>query len=118
MTNYQSWAQTLDRDSYADVTARLANDNTARLMHASMGISGESGELLDAIKKHILYGKTLDVENIKEEAGDICWYMALLLETLGSSFEEVMELNREKLSKRYPNGSFSEIAAITRADKV
>jgi NTP pyrophosphatase (non-canonical NTP hydrolase) len=87
-----------------------------RLIHMAMGISGEAGELVDAIKKSVFYRKDLDVENVKEELGDILWYMSNLLNELGSSYEEIMARNHEKLIKRY-NGQFSELAAVERKDK-
>ena len=117
---YQAWAITKDRkqEQYDELGSRL-NSSTAqlRLLHAAMGISGESGELMDAVKKHIMYNKPLDVENVKEELGDLLWYMSLALDQIGSSFEEVMKNNHDKLEKRYPTG-FSEQLAQQRLDKV
>lgn len=43
----------------------------ADLLHMAVGVSGEAGELLDAIKKATIYNKPLDVENMIEELGDI-----------------------------------------------
>jgi hypothetical protein len=56
----------------------------AKLMHATFGISGEAGELLDAVKKHIIYGKPLDRENVVEELGDLEFYLEDLRATLAS----------------------------------
>jgi NTP pyrophosphatase (non-canonical NTP hydrolase) len=115
--NYQKWAKTKDVETYAPVANRLLeNDNLLRLLHAAIGISGESGELLDTVKKSVFYGKALDMQNIKEELGDQLWYISLALESVGSSFSEVMELNRQKLDRRYPTG-FTEKDAVARADK-
>jgi NTP pyrophosphatase (non-canonical NTP hydrolase) len=114
--DYQKWAITKDR-TYTDLAERLsANHGQMRLMHAVMGLAGEVGEVTDAVKKSVLYNKPLDVQNVKEEAGDILWYMSLLLDQVGSSFEEVMQMNHDKLEKRYPSG-FTEKAAVARADK-
>ena len=118
--DYLAWALTKDRSpaQYKELTDRLAsNPALLQSLHAAIGISGEAGELIDAVKKSAMYGKPLDVENVKEELGDICWYMALMLKSIGSSFEEVMGLNNSKLEARYPSG-FSEKAAQVRADKV
>lgn len=71
---------------------------------------------MDSIKKTIMYDKPLDVKNIKEECGDLLWYMSIMLDEVGSSFEEVMEMNRVKLEKRYPGG-FTEQLAQARLDK-
>ena len=112
--DYQVWAIKKER-RYDTLTSRL-NTRDFRLMHASMGLSGEAGELIDTIKKHIFYNKPLDVKNIKEEAGDILWYIAIILDQVDSSFDEVMKLNQDKLEARYPSG-FTEQAAKDRADK-
>lgn len=86
------------------------------LMHAAIGISGEAGEVLDAIKKHWVYGKPLDRANVIEELGDIEFYMQALRAELGVSRDEVIQANREKLLKRYPAG-YTDQQAIARADK-
>ena len=80
------------------------NENTQRLLHAAIGLSTESGELIDALKKSIYYGRQLDLQNLKEEMGDIMWYMAILSDALGYSFEQCQEDNISKLKKRYPEG--------------
>lgn len=86
------------------------------LLHAVLGISGEAGELLDAVKKTFIYNKPLDVVNAKEELGDLLWYIALACRTLDVSFEEIMQMNIDKLSKRYPE-KYTDADAIARADK-
>ncbi len=103
--------------AYDPIADRLFyNEGLIRLLHAGIGMSGETGEVLDCLKKTMMYGKKLDIDNLKEECGDILWYMAIMLDEIGSSFEEVMRLNHEKLSRRYPNG-FTEKDALARADK-
>ncbi len=114
--DYKAWAITKDRPTYDDVVQRLDKKENAQLLHAVLGISGEAGELTDAVKKSVMYGKELDVKNVKEEAGDILWYMSLLLNAIGSSFDEVMQMNHDKLEKRYPGG-FTEKLAQARLDK-
>lgn len=86
------------------------------LLHATLGISGEAGELVDSVKKSLIYSKPVDLVNLKEEAGDILWYMALLCRVLGCTFEELMAANIDKLKKRYPE-KYTDAAAIARADK-
>lgn len=116
-SDYQAWAMTKDRNGYNSLAERLNNNHgQLRLIHSVLGIAGEAGELTDAVKKHILYNKPLDVVNVKEECGDLLWYMALILDQVGSSFEEVMQMNHDKLEKRYPGG-FTEKLAQERLDK-
>lgn len=113
--DYQTWAQGNDLKDYNSFK-RALQPSDLRLLHAAVGLAGESGEVVDIVKKAVFYSKGLDVKHVKEEIGDVCWYIAILLDEIGSSFEEVMSLNREKLSKRYPEG-FSKEAAIAQADK-
>jgi len=86
-------------------------------LHAGVGISGEAGEILDALKKTWVYGKELDRENLKEELGDILFYIVALTEMLGTTLGEIQLGNIAKLEKRYPFG-YSDTAAQARADKL
>jgi len=90
----------------------------AHLIHMTMGISGEAGELLDAIKKHVMYGKELDRENIIEELGDLEFYMEGLRQGLGIKREDTIWHNINKLSVRYKDHNYSDEQAIARKDKV
>lgn len=77
-------------------------ENGMRLLHAAFGISTEAGELLDAIKKEIFYGKNSDIVNIKEEISDVLWYCAIACDAMGTDLEEVMKINIDKLRARFP----------------
>ena len=90
----------------------------ANILHMGVGVSTEANELLDAIKKHVIYQKPLDVENVKEELGDLLFYMSNLMQSVGLSFEEVLQHNVDKLSVRYSSGKYSNAQAQERADKV
>ena len=96
----------------AEMTPRKAN-----LIHMIMGVSGETGELLDAIKKHVAYNKPIDREHIIEELGDIEYYLQGLRAELGITRDTVLSGNISKLRKRYAKGSFSNEQAQARADK-
>ena len=88
------------------------------MIHMSIGIAGEAGEILDAIKKHVIYGKPLDLENCIEELGDIEFYLEGFRAAIGVNRNATLYNNYEKLmKKRYPNG-YTDEAAIARADKV
>jgi len=89
----------------------------ADLLHMAVGVSGEAGELLDAVKKKVIYRKELDIDNMKEELGDIEFYMERIRQICGFTREEVIEANISKLSKRYKSLSYSDDAAQKRADK-
>lgn len=110
---YIDLARATDHESYALIQERLSQERSARLFHYFVGAGTEAGELLDAIKKSIIYGKPLDVVNLKEECGDLLWYIARACDCLGFTFEEVMELNINKLKARYGE-KFTEDAALNR----
>lgn len=88
----------------------------ANLWHLATGVSGEAGELLDAVKKHVIYNKPLDRVNVVEEIGDIFFYMEGVMQSLNISEEEVLHHNMDKLGVRYSSG-YSDKAAQERADK-
>ncbi|MEJ8025456.1 nucleoside triphosphate pyrophosphohydrolase family protein [Acinetobacter baumannii] len=90
----------------------------ADLLHMGVGVSGEAGELLDAIKKATIYRKELDVENVIEELGDLEFYMERIRQIIGVSRKEILKRNVAKLSKRYSSGKYSNDQAKERADKV
>jgi NTP pyrophosphatase (non-canonical NTP hydrolase) len=88
------------------------------LIHAVMGIVGEAGELLDGIKKHVIYDKELHLTNVVEELGDIEFYIEQLRQRLGITREQTLDSNIVKLKKRYDGLQYSDKAAHDRADKV
>lgn len=89
----------------------------ADMWHMATGVSGEAGELLDAIKKFIVYEKPLDRCNVIEELGDLEFYMERIRQLIQVTREQVLEKNISKLSVRYNKGKYSNKAAKTRADK-
>lgn len=100
--------------------ATIASEMTAEdahLMHMAIGISGEAGELLDAIKKQVIYRKPLDRENALEELGDLEFYMEGIRQGLGFTREECLAANIAKLGKRYEGLKYTDTAAQERADK-
>lgn len=97
---------------YGALTKELQGEHkwtsVERLTNAAMGLSGESGEITDHIKKHLFHGHDLDRDHLIEELGDVLWYINYMATTLGFSLDDVMERNLQKLRKRYPNGFSSE----------
>lgn len=77
-------------------------DITPRIEHGVIGAVTEVGELMDAVKKSKIYGRDFDRVNMVEEIGDVMWYLAILADDLGVSFEEIWEKNINKLRQRYP----------------
>ena len=98
------------------IAAELSGDD-CHLLHMAMGISGEAGELLDAIKKHVIYRKPLDRENVIEEIGDIFFYISGMLQALDIYQTACIQHNIDKLTKRYAGIAYSDAQAQARADK-
>jgi len=99
----------------ADLLSRLTELDTSadadvpRLLTAALGLSAEAGEFTEVVKKIILQGKPYNEDNVfhmKRELGDICWYLAQACMALDTDFNEILQMNFEKLSARYPEGTF------------
>ena len=83
--------------------------NVPQLLTAAVGLSAESGEFTEVVKKIIFQGKPYNEDNVfhmKRELGDICWYIAQACMALDTSFDEIIEMNVDKLKARYPGGEF------------
>lgn len=87
------------------------------LLHWTLGLSGEVGEVVDTVKKYQFYDQPLDIKNLVEELGDIQFYVVAMCDTLGVTLDYAMAVNEDKLRKRYPSG-YSNEAAKARADKL
>ena len=84
--------------------------NLSQLLTAALGLGAESGEFTEIVKKIILQGKPYNEDNVfhmKRELGDICWYIAQACMALDTTFDEIIEMNVDKLKKRYPGGEFN-----------
>ncbi len=83
------------------------------LVNSVMGLNGEAGEVIDLVKKHLFHGHELNKEELIKELGDVAWYLAEAAYALDIDLETILELNIEKLKKRYPEG-FSTEKSINR----
>jgi len=112
MNNYKELALKTDHEDYQVVVDRI-DKSKARLLHAALGLTTEASEFADPIKANIIYGKDIDISNLKEELGDIFWFLNIACDELGFTFEELQELNIKKLKARYGD-KFSNDKAINR----
>lgn len=90
---------------------------TLDLLHAAIGISGEGGEILDTVKKHVFYSQPIDMQNLVEELGDTLFYVHALASVLNIDMKVIEEHNINKLKHRYPDGKYSDEHATSRFDK-
>ena len=86
------------------------------LINGVMGLCGESGEAIDLVKKHLAQGHELDKEQLAKELGDIAWYLAETATAIGYPLEEILQMNIDKLKKRYPEG-FAVERSVKRNEK-
>ena len=110
---------------YAALVSRMNNleledeCNVPQLLTAALGLTAESGEFTEIVKKIILQGKPYNEDNVfhmKRELGDICWYIAQACMALDTSFDEIIEMNVDKLKARYPGGEFDVSKSEHRAE--
>lgn len=94
-------------------TANTEGEAKDRLANWALGLAGEAGEVADIVKKHVYHGHELDLEELKDELGDVLWYLAGMSYDLDVWFSEIAEGNIDKLKKRYPEG-FSQERSINR----
>jgi NTP pyrophosphatase (non-canonical NTP hydrolase) len=89
------------------------------LLTFALGASAEMGEAVEIIKKCLLQGKTFNDDakvHLTKEMGDVLYYIGQFCIAMGISFEDIMQINYEKLSARYPEGTFSVHRSENRVD--
>ena len=114
----------MDIKQFEEVVKRTAKScetqeidgQTLNVLHWSLGLSGEVGELVDTVKKHVFYKQPFDMVNAEEELGDILFYAVAMINELGLDTDYVMATLDAKLNQRYPEG-YSDTDAKERKDK-
>lgn len=86
-------------------------------IHMCLGLSGETGEVVDVVKKHAIFNKPFDRDALVKELGDVEFYLEGLRQTYGITREETVLGNISKLTKRYDGTSYSDAKANNRADE-
>jgi NTP pyrophosphatase (non-canonical NTP hydrolase) len=92
---------------YQELAARtLGRDRTheQQLANAALGLTGESGEVAEVIKKHLFHATPLDRDAIVKELGDCLWYIGAFATVLELDMNDIAQRNIDKLRKRYPEG--------------
>lgn len=85
------------------------------LLEGLMGLNGEAGEAIDILKKQMFQDHKEDYKHIASELGDCCWYITVTANAMGYSLVDILNMNIEKLHKRYPNG-FDSAKSIDRSE--
>lgn len=92
-------------NEYQQLTSRTANPNLnfeQKIQNWALGIAGESGEVIELVKKHVYHGKPLDAEKLKLELGDIMYYISEMASANHLSLADIASSNIAKLQARYP----------------
>lgn len=100
----------MELNEYQEMALRTAGhreDAEKVLTYTALGLTGESGEVAEHIKKAFYHGHTLDRASLCKELGDVLWYVAVMADSLGLGLDEIAAENIAKLKARYPEG-FSE----------
>jgi len=91
-------------------------DNIDQLINGVMGLTGESGEVIDLIKKYLYQGHELDKNKIIDELGDVLWYINLIVDAVNVDLEDIARCNIKKLEQRYPTGYFRVEDSVNRSE--
>lgn len=108
----------MDVDKYQELAMKTLNpeiDKKELILNAAMGLCGESGEVIDLVKKHLFQGHDLDDEKLIKELGDAAWYLAEAATALNVNLSEILEKNIKKLENRFPDG-FNSNRSINRGE--
>lgn len=108
----------MEINEYQKLAMRTLNpeiDKKELILNASMGLCGESGEIIDLVKKHLFQGHDLDDEKLIKELGDVAWYLAEAATALNVDLSEILEKNIKKLENRFPDG-FNSNRSINRGE--
>jgi len=97
----------------ASTTRAMLRDKKLDNLHMTLGLITETGELADVFKKSLAYDKEIDWVNVKEEIGDLMWYIAGLCDINNFDLEDILKTNINKLKTRYPD-RFDKVRAVKR----
>lgn len=93
-------------NEYQQFAAKGIHPETSKrepIVAFALGLAGESGEVIDDIKKRIFHGRNIPVQHTLEELGDVLWYVANIATQLGGNLEDIIQENVNKLRERYPS---------------
>lgn len=74
------------------------------IYYPTLGLTGEAGEVADKVKKVMRDADGIMTDDrryeIAKEVGDVVWYVCALANELGFSFEDIAQMNIDKLLDR------------------
>lgn len=104
-----------DLDTY-QAFVRAETEGVTSLNVALRRLAAHAGAIADIIKKHALHGKVLDTDSLRYRLFQTVWYLTIILNGFAIALPTVLDVNRDKLRKRYKDG-WSREAALARRDE-
>lgn len=107
-------------NAYQEMCKRTDNygtDQREQLINYTLGLAGETGELVESVKKYLYHDHPLKSDKVVEELGDILWYVAELASNLGIKLQDVAFFNIHKLENRYP-AKFNAADSVNRKERM
>ena len=108
----------MDIKEYQQKAKRTINKDLQdddQLSNLCMGLCGESGEVVDYLKKRIYHGHLVEKQKLVEELSDVMWYLTNIATLFEIPMTYILDENIRKLEERYPDG-FSEEKSINRKE--
>ena len=92
---------------YPTIVKFTQNKNISKedeLINYTLGLAGETGEVVDLVKKYMFHGADINPTDIIYELGDALYYLVAICNVLDIDFYDIALNNNAKLMARYPNG--------------
>ena len=110
-------------DSYQEkvrgfMNPKVLESSADTFLNALMGLSGEVGEMQDAVKKAWFHDGELDLEKLDKEAGDVLFYITLYCISRNRQLADIAQLNVDKLNARFGGKPWSAEASKAKRDEI
>ncbi len=92
------------------------NDAKLQIINSALGLTGETGEVIDELKKFLFHDHHMDTIKLISELGDVLWYLSNVATLFGVTMDDVAQHNIDKLSERYPSGEFKSEDSMNRKE--
>lgn len=93
----------MNLNDYQQNANKTLAGNEHVLTNLSLGLASDTGQVIDMIKRYTFQGSDLNKDDLKDELGDVLWYLSQIALWADIPFEDVAQSNLETLAKRYPN---------------
>jgi len=88
-------------------TAKRGESEKLEICNWVLGLAGEAGDVASCVKKTIFHENKNMLDGVRENIGDMMWYVAMICNFYGWSLDDILGENLGKLRERYASGGFS-----------